>query len=690
MRIALSLLCLLPLSAFAQTNARVSVSSTGVQGSSIAVEPRVSRNGRFVTFASSSPELVAEDWNGTFDVFVHDRQTGVTERVSISNDEAEANADSMQPSISDEGRYVAFRSQATNLVVSDTNLSMDVFVRDRLLGTTTRVSVSSLGVEGDNSSMSPAISGNGRSVVFFSYASNLVIGDENGVADVFVHDLQLSTTVQASVATGGLPANYVSSAFAAISQDGRTVVFRSGADNLVANDLNNMDDIFVRNLDTGVTSRVSVASNGAEADSASEYPSISGDGRYVCFNTWATNLTPGDTNGASDVFLHDRQTGQTVLVSKSPTGGPATGGGSVRATVSDDGRFVAFESGATNLVVGDTDGFDDIFVHDRQIGSTVRASLTPSGTQPDRPSYRSSISEDGTVVCFQTEASDIVPGDTNGLTDCYVRAYGPWTLRVRSANPNSGVPMTVWTTDLGGFKNGSTSFDRHYGATTAASVTAPLQVGTQWFERWEVDGGTMPGGQRTLSVSLGDHTVRAIYLTGRTLTVGSSNPDTGVPITVYTTDKNGLRNGSTQFVRTYTQGTQVSLTAPATVGTHYLRRWDLDGSPWVATPTVIVPMSGNRTLVAVYGAGVVLSVESNAASVPIIVWTRDRAGLTNGTTAFTRLYAPGQAVALSAPATAGGVGFKRWERDGTPIPGPSRTVTVAMDAAHTLTAVYGP
>lgn len=268
---------------------------------------------------------------------------------------------------------------------------------------------------------------------------------------------------------------------------------------------------------------------------------------------------------------------------------------------------------------------------------------------------------------------------------------GPYTLRVRSANPATGIPMTVWTPDINGLKNASTSFDRIYNAGTNASITAPLSVGTQWFDRWEKDGSIMPGPHRTITVAMdAHHTIKAIYAMRTTLTVASQNPNAGVPISVWTADKNGLTSGSTQFIRTYSQGTTVSLTAPSVVGNSSFRRWNLDGAPWQSTRTVSLPMGADHTLTAVYVAGQTLTVNSTTTSVPVTVWNTDIFGRRNGTTNFTRVYATGGTASVTVPAQVGGKPFVRWEKDGVAVPGTSRTVTVTMDAGHTINAVYAP
>ena len=268
---------------------------------------------------------------------------------------------------------------------------------------------------------------------------------------------------------------------------------------------------------------------------------------------------------------------------------------------------------------------------------------------------------------------------------------GPYTLRVRSANPATGIPMTVWNSDINGHKNGNTSFDRIYNADANVSVTAPQSVGNQLFERWEKDTVAVPGSNRTVTVLMdAPHTIKAIYAMRTTLTVTSQNPNSGVPISVWTVDKNGQSSGNTQFLRTYTQGTTVSLTAPSVVGNSSFRRWNLDGAPWQSTRTVSLPMGTDHTLTAVYVAGQTLTVNSATPSVTVTVWNTDILGRRDGTTNFTRIYATGGTASLSVPALVGGKPFVRWEKDGVAVPGTSRTITVTMDAAHTVNAVYAP
>jgi Ca2+-binding RTX toxin-like protein len=231
------------------------------------------------------------DTNGTYEIFCHDRQTGQTERVSVASDGTQGNDGSWVTSISADGRFVAFSSMASNLVPGDTNGREDVFVHDRQTGQTERVSVASNGTQGNRDSYAGSISADGRFVVFVSEAANLVQGDTNGTRDIFVHDRQTGRTERVSVASDGTEGNRGSEA-PSISADGRFVVFHSEASNLVPGDRNGCADIFVHDRQTGRTERVSMASDGTEGTNYSYDPSISADGRFVAFRSLAINLVP--------------------------------------------------------------------------------------------------------------------------------------------------------------------------------------------------------------------------------------------------------------------------------------------------------------------------------------------------------------------------------------------------------------
>jgi Tol biopolymer transport system component len=340
--------------------------------------------------------------------------------VSVAPDGAEANDDSFEPAISADGTHVAFYSFASNLVLDDTNGMSDIFVHDGYTGVATRVSLASDGSEANGSSYRPVISAEGEIVAFASRADNLVTDDGNGLDDVFVHDCGSGVTTRVSVASDGTEASG-SSRDPSISCDGLSVAFSSQAENLVAGDTNEMSDVFVRDLTgTGTTTRVSVAWDGSQANAVSGTPVISCDGNYIAFSSGADNLVPNDTNGVSDVFVHDRASGSTYRVSLAPDGNEANGN-SYSSAISGNGRYVAFQSYADNLVAGDTNGRPDIFVHDRDTGQTIRVNVDSDGNESSGSGSEPAISMDGNYVVFRSYADDLVSDDTNQDVDIFVR-----------------------------------------------------------------------------------------------------------------------------------------------------------------------------------------------------------------------------------------------------------------------------
>ncbi len=410
-------------SALAGSTELISVSSEQIQGNDHSFLPTISADGRFVAFISDASNLVAGDTNGFDDVFVRDRVSGITERVSVSSDEIQGNQNTSYYralSISADGRFVAFHSEASNLVAGDTNNSPDIFVRDRVNGTTERVSVSSDEIQGNSPSGTASISADGRFVAFYSTATSLVAGDTNNKFDTFVRDMVNGTTERVSVSSDEIQGNDHSGSEVVISADGRFVAFRSRASNLVAGDTNGTYDVFIRDMVNGTTERVSVSSDQIQGNNESGGGlSISADGRFVAFYSTASNLVAGDTNGTYDVFVRDRVNGTTELVSVSSDEVQGNSG-SWQPSISADGRFVFFSSHAWNLVAGDTNGRYDIFVRDRVNGTTERVSVSSDEIQGNDDSYRPSVSADGRFVAFQSVASNLVAGDTNGTQDVFV------------------------------------------------------------------------------------------------------------------------------------------------------------------------------------------------------------------------------------------------------------------------------
>jgi Tol biopolymer transport system component len=416
-------LLLLASTSSAQVTERVNVGPNGSQSNGVGDLPQagsfVSTDGRYVAFSSTGSNLVPGDTNGASDIFVRDRQTETVERVSVDSAGGQANGGwnglyglTMSP----DGRFVAFYCEANNLVPGDTNGVADIILRDRVAGITERISVDSGGVQANGWNAYPSLSADGRFVAFQSDATNLVPGDTNAVSDIYVRDRALGITERISVAPGGAQANG-ESAQASISADGRFVAFYGNASNLVTGDTNGTWDVFVRDRLNGTTNLVSVPIGSAQFNMMSWGGTISSDGRYVAFVSAASNLVAGDTNGVWDVFVRDLQSGTTERVSVGP-GGVQANGTSYPPFISADGRYVAFTSGATNIVPGITVG--GIFVRDRRAGTTEYASASTNGVQPNGTCICPSISAGGRYVAFRGDASNLVPNDTNFVTDIFL------------------------------------------------------------------------------------------------------------------------------------------------------------------------------------------------------------------------------------------------------------------------------
>ncbi len=378
----------------------------------------VSADGRYIAFRSTTPNLVPGDTGSIADIFVLDRDTASLERVSVHTDGTPGNAASDDPAISADGRYVAYRSWASNLVDGDTNGTYDIFLRDRTLNQTRRISVDAGGNQANSYSYESYFSADSRFVVFWSNATNLVTGDTNARIDTFVYEIATGAVERVSLHTDGTQGNNHSYG-GALSADGNLVVFESAASSLVGGDTNNAGDIFLRDRAAGTTTRVSVASGGTQANGASSKRWLSGDGRYVVFSSAATNLVPDDTNAATDIFLRDLLTGQTRRISVA-TDGTQADAASDYPQISSDGRYVVFESLATNLVDQPTGGYRNVYRYDRVDGVVQLLSAAADESAPNGDSYRPFISSDGLTVTFHSGASNLVAGDTNGQNDVFV------------------------------------------------------------------------------------------------------------------------------------------------------------------------------------------------------------------------------------------------------------------------------
>lgn len=505
-------------------------------------ESAISADGRYVAFSSTAVNLVVGDANQASDIFVRDRITNKTEIVSVASDGTKAAGacangatGSTGPSISANGRFVSFSSCAANLVPGDLNLARDGFVHDRLTHRTEMVTVSSAGKQGtlpllpSHDSFASSISPDGRFVAISSYASDLIPDDTNGLSDAFLFDrvtrkiqrVSVSSTEEQTTSTGPLAGH---SHAASVSSDGKFVLFNSHASNLVPGDTNAAIDGFVRDIAKGTTERVTVRTgggqthvNGGAGATASGGRAISADGRFVMFSSWASNLVPNDTNGAGltskfDIFVRDRKTGRTERVSVGSDGHEANDSTSP-GSISLDGRYVAMASSANNLVEGDTGinggnsvtvgaqpGDEDVFLYDRRFGTMEMLSRAPNGDEakghckipndalaPDASeSFGGAVSTGGAYVSFQSCATNLVPGDTNKTRDQFVRHRGPHLGMTRVGASGGGtVTFSGWSTFSGAVL--ASAADPADDGALDAGVTGSEIVNAELLYRPEVD-----------------------------------------------------------------------------------------------------------------------------------------------------------------------------------------------------------
>ena len=403
----------------------VSVTPSGAEGGSTSGTTRrgFSGDNRYVAFYSIASDLVAGDLNGKGDVFLRDLNLGATSLVSLGSSGNQGNATSGGAAISGDGRFLVFGTPSTNMAPGATNGLGDVYLRDLRAGTTTWISSGLGGVEANSKAGAMDLSADGSVIVFASLASNMVLGDTNGTWDIFVHEVATGTTTRVSVDSQGNESNGLS-INPMISADGRFVCFESSATNLDRALSVVWPRAFVHDRQTGVTEAVFRDLQGDKNAVGGMNPVISSDGRYVVFDTSLPNLVPNDTNNQNDVFVFDRQTETTVRASVS-SGGVEGDGQSLIPTISASGRFVAFRSSSTNLVPGDTNNVSDIFVRDLLLGVTTRASIGPGGIQAEVTCQEASISPDGSMVCFESASWTLVPGASNIWKDVFLRTCPP-------------------------------------------------------------------------------------------------------------------------------------------------------------------------------------------------------------------------------------------------------------------------
>lgn len=414
----------------------VSRHSDGTLSNNFSTDPSITADGSYVVFSSLATNLTDVPPALAGNVIGHNRLTGQTVLISRAMDGSAA-GDSESPAVAAGGGFVVYESTSDALVADDDNAEQDIFVYERATGQTTLVSRHSDGTIANSWSLLPSISGDGRYVVFASNADNLVDGDSGWNQQVYLHDRQTGETMLISRNAAGDPGNGRST-YPDISADGNTIVFESEASNLNSPDDNGMSsDIYVYDRPSGRLTRASRHSDGTQGDGPSVIPSVSGDGRRVAFQSFAANLVADDINDTPDIFVHDRLTGETWLVSRHTDGTPADGP-SNGAAIADNGRTVAFNSVATTLV-DDATGQQNAFRHDLQTGATIMVSRHSDGTPGNATTYplgpRPVAVANSGAVAFESEATNLVDDDTNQQNDIFVNAPPPPTLSYRAFVP---------------------------------------------------------------------------------------------------------------------------------------------------------------------------------------------------------------------------------------------------------------
>jgi hypothetical protein len=488
----------------------------------------LSDDGRYLALYSTAPNLTGE-LSGFSQILVHDRTTGaldVVSRKSVSVGGTKGNGHSYWPSVSANGRYVAFTSYANNLDNADPDVVADVYVYDRdtdTLELASRKSADAGGAKGNNQSLYPAISADGRYVAFESAASNFD-GGAAGYPHIYVYDHDTDTLEPITPTSAFLVGNGNCSN-ASISADGRYVAFQCDGI-LDAADHNFLHDIYVydRNTDTvELVSRKSASAGGAQGNFWSYGPAISASGRYVAFYSYATNLVSDDTDGNQDVYVYDRDTDTLELVSRqsAAAGGIKGNNHSNEPSISADGRYVAFRSSATNLDSSDTDSsVADIYTYDRTTGTVYLMSKTASGNKGNNSSMEPVISPNGALVAFTSYATNL--DGPQVFPQVFLKETG---LSASSSNnpptANAGTDQTVEATSPSGSAvnlDGSASFDPD----TGDGITV---------YHWSGPFGSASGVTPAVSLPLGTHTVVLNVTDGH----GATDDDTVIITVVDTT-----------------------------------------------------------------------------------------------------------------------------------------------------------
>ena len=480
----------------------------GIIADGASSEASLSRDGRYVAFASAATNLVNNDTTGWRDVFIHDRTTHVSTRMSRGS--SFANADSDSPAISANGEWVAYRSSASNLVSGDSNAKPDIFLTQRDTFTTSRLSVTSAGAQTTTGTILGPVSLNadGTKAVFRATDTTLVAGDGNGVEDVFLRNRSASTTTLVSANAAGDFGNGHSTQ-AMISDDGTRVAFTSLATNLLAGDDNGVADIYVKVLADGSVLRASSNAAGVPGNGASSEPSLSSDGRYVAFVSAASNLVAGDDNGRSDVFVKDLLTGSIVRANVGAAGQQGTGGDCSAPALSGDGQQVGFVCAQAGLVDGLAAGLPQAFV--KQLpGGAIRLLSADTGGQPANAasSLGPRALADNALLAFSTAADNLMPGDAQPLSDVFVASALAAQLTATSTTITAHAPDP---SVLGDAYTVSVSVTRAGGSGTIGGTVA-INDGSAFCSAVLSGSGNGASGSCALTAdSAGTKTLRAAY-----------------------------------------------------------------------------------------------------------------------------------------------------------------------------------
>jgi len=399
----------------------VSVTPDGVAGNGSSGFPSVSAAGDVVAFASVATDLSTLDNDRNYDVYVKHLATGGVVLASASRTGAKANVGGEFPSLSGSGRYVAFQSQSTNLAPADRNRRSDIYVKDLLTGRIALASANAVGRTGNGSSTKPSLSADGSVVGFVSTSTNLDPADRDPGADIYVKNLLTGEIGAASTSSEGNPGNG-GSANPSLSGDGNRVAFDSAATDLDPADTDELTDVYVKDLQSGLLYLASTSGSGVKGDGASQSPALFGDGATVAFTSRATDLDPADTDPGADVYVKAVDTGSIQLASMSRFGGPSNGDSSA-AALSSDGLVVAFQSAATNLDPADRNRSIDVYAVDLRSGELRVVSTSDVGVIGNAASGNPVLSADGGQAAFDSAATNFDPADSGRFDyDIYLKS----------------------------------------------------------------------------------------------------------------------------------------------------------------------------------------------------------------------------------------------------------------------------